>query len=572
MTQNTVSNPRAEAHASTAFDVFRDKVRYSFTDTLRADPQATADGRDHQARQVFSGHYVPVTPTPLADPVYVSHSPALFRELGLADELATNERFRRMFSGDLSLVTPPLRPVGWATGYALSIYGTEYTQQCPFRTGNGYGDGRAISVCEIEHAGKRWELQLKGAGRTPYCRGGDGRAVLRSSVREFLAQEFMHSLGVPTSRSLTLYASTTETVMRPWYAEGSCSIDPDVMASNPVAIATRVAPSFLRVGQIELFARRARRNAHAQAMVELEQIVAHAIAREYRDEIDAALPFPEQVLAFATQFRRRLIALVGHWMRVGYCQGNFNSDNCAIGGFTLDYGPFGFCETFDPRFQPWTGGGEHFSFFNQPVAAEANFHMLWAALGLLIPEGTPTNERFLELRRGFAEAMHHHLDQVWASKLGLREPRTELATELFRLMHQSQADFTITFRELCRIPATVSSLAPCFPGELSSDLASAWDTWLTAWREALQDQRRDELDQARSDMERINPIYTWREWLIAPAYQRAAEGDYALLHELQTILGQPYAEHAPVVHDTHYARRPDALADLGGISHYSCSS
>ena len=116
-----------------------------------------------------------------------------------------------------------MHPWGWATGYALSIYGTEYIQQCPFGTGNGYGDGRAMSIVEGVFEGQRWEMQLKGGGPTPYCRGADGRAVLRSSVREFLAQEFMHALGVPTSRSLTLYRSEAETVRRPWYSDHSRS-------------------------------------------------------------------------------------------------------------------------------------------------------------------------------------------------------------------------------------------------------------------------------------------------------------------------------------------------------------
>lgn len=175
------------------------------------------DGCDHQARQVFSGHYVPVTPTPLPDPELVAHSSSLFRELGLSNALAHDETFLRFFAGDLSVARAPMRPVGWATGYALSIYGTEYIQQCPFGTGNGYGDGRAISMFEGLFKGRHWEMQLKGAGPTPYCRGADGRAVLRSSVREFLAQELMHALGVPTSRSLTLVVSRVETVRRAWY-------------------------------------------------------------------------------------------------------------------------------------------------------------------------------------------------------------------------------------------------------------------------------------------------------------------------------------------------------------------
>ena len=141
----------------------------------------------------------------------------------------------------------------------------------------------------------------------------------------------MHALGVPTSRSLTLYMSPTETVDRPWYTENSNAINPDAMVSNPVAITTRVAPSFLRVGQLELFARRARNEAHPNALNELKMIVEHLIERNYRSEIDSTLPFSEQVLEVARLFRARLISLVANWVRVGYCQGNFNSDNCAAG-------------------------------------------------------------------------------------------------------------------------------------------------------------------------------------------------------------------------------------------------
>ena len=189
---------------TTTFPAFAQRADYSLLASLQADPQATEDGCDHRPRQVFSGHYVPVTPTPLPAPVYVAHSPSLFQELGLSDALAHDEEFRCLFSGDISVARAPMRPFGWATGYALSIYGTEYTQQCPFGTGNGYGDGRAISVFEGLFNGRRWELQLKGGGPTPYCRGADGRAVLRSSVREFLAQEFMQALGAVSYTHLTL--------------------------------------------------------------------------------------------------------------------------------------------------------------------------------------------------------------------------------------------------------------------------------------------------------------------------------------------------------------------------------
>lgn len=245
-----------------SFEAFAAQVDYSLLESLQADPESSSDGDDHLPRQVRSGHYVPVTPKPLPAPEYVAHSASLFAELGLSEDLAHDEDFRRLFSGDSRVARGAMRPYGWATGYALSIYGTEYIQQCPFGTGNGYGDGRAISIFEGLFQGQRWEMQLKGGGPTPYCRGADGRAVLRSSVREFLAQEFMHALGVPTTRSLSLYMSRDEGVRRPWYSPQSRSFEPDVMVDNPAAITTRVAPSFLRVGQLELFARRVRSNAH----------------------------------------------------------------------------------------------------------------------------------------------------------------------------------------------------------------------------------------------------------------------------------------------------------------------
>ncbi|MFM7171120.1 MAG: hypothetical protein ACKOYH_09815, partial [Cyanobium sp.] len=140
----------------TTFAEFAQRADYSLLDSLQSDPQATTDGQDHRPRQVFSGHYVPVTPTPLPAPDYVAHNSTLFQELGLGEELAHDGAFIRLFSGDISVAREPMRPYGWATGYALSIYGSEYTQQCPFGTGNGYGDGRAISVFEGLFQGQRW--------------------------------------------------------------------------------------------------------------------------------------------------------------------------------------------------------------------------------------------------------------------------------------------------------------------------------------------------------------------------------------------------------------------------------
>ncbi|MGS2717270.1 protein adenylyltransferase SelO [Eionea flava] len=562
------------------FNDFTQAVDYSLMNTLRCDPEATEDGENYRARQVFSGHYVPVKPTPLAQPEYVSHSRSLFKELGLSDKLAFNESFQQLFSGDISAAQAPMRAFGWATGYALSIYGTEYNQQCPFGTGNGYGDGRAISIFEGVFNGQRWEMQLKGGGPTPYCRGADGRAVLRSSVREFLAQEYMHALGVPTSRSLTLYVSQSETVTRPWYSEDSRSSDPDILMENPVAITTRVAPSFLRVGQLELFARRTRKQSpqnlspqnpsHTEAFTELKLIVAHLIEREYAQEIDQSLAFDEQIIALATQFRQRLVALVANWIRVGYCQGNFNSDNCAAGGFTLDYGPFGFCEIFDPEFQPWTGGGEHFSFFNQPMAAEANYHMFWSAVRPLLADNTAATETLDQIRREFAEVMQDAINNMWASKLGLTEYNAQLMKQLITLMARSEVDYTIFFRELSHIPSDVSALKKSFYVTTSAQLDEQWQAWLNQWHEHIM--RNSNVEAVSTKMKQTNPKYTWREWLIVPAYQQAMQGNYQLIQELQEVLSHPYEEQTSAIEEKYYRLKPKTFFNAGGVSHYSCSS
>jgi uncharacterized protein YdiU (UPF0061 family) len=568
-TMSHPSQPSAEP-CITTFDQFARRADYSLMDTLNADPDATVDGDDHRSRQVFSGHFVPVTPTPLAEPEYVTHSSTFFKELGLSDELALDEQFRQVFSGDLSAARESMRPVGWATGYALSIYGTEYIRNCPFGTGNGYGDGRAISLFEGVFNGQRWEMQLKGGGPTPYCRGGDGRAVLRSSVREFLAQDYMQALGVATSRALTLYVSKSETVTRPWYSQDSHAFEPDVLVDNPIAISTRVAPSFLRVGQLELFARRDRTNAHPRALEELRMIVSHLIEREYKSEINHNLDVADQLVELAKLFRRRLTTLVANWLRVGYCQGNFNSDNCAAGGFTLDYGPFGFCEDFDPGFQPWTGGGERFSFFNQPNAAAANYHMFWQAVRPLLVEDVEALERFDQVRHGFAEAMEKEIQKMWSAKLGLTEYNLVLVKTLLQLMHDSQVDYIMFFRELSHIPDDVSALTKSFYIETSQQLDLQWKAWVQSWHDLLRNDGN--LAEISEKMKQTNPKYAWREWLVVPAYQQAMQGNYTLVKELQEVLSRPYDEQSQEIEDKYYRLKPKVFFAAGGVSHYSCSS
>jgi uncharacterized protein YdiU (UPF0061 family) len=566
-------------------------ANYSLMDTLNADPDARDDGADHAPRQVFTGHYVPVSPTPIKDPEYVAHSKSFFSELGFADSMAKTTDFIRLFSGDIAQVPEPMRKVGWATGYALSIYGTEYTQQCPFQTGNGYGDGRAISVLEAVIKGQRWEMQLKGGGRTPYCRGADGRAVLRSSIREFLAQEHMHALGVPTSRSLSLVASKTEQVQRPWYSENSRSENPDQLILEAVAISTRVAPSFIRVGQLELFARRSRNNAHRNAMAELEQLVLHLIDREYAEVIDSQLTTPEKVVSLAREFRNRLTALVANWIRVGFCQGNFNSDNCAAGGFTLDYGPFGFCDMFNPNYQPWTGGGHHFSFMNQPNAAQQNFGMFCSALKPLLASHQNSLLALDEIQREFPRLMQTQMDNMWAAKLGLSTLSTPdqnalckvLLSELKTLMIQTPVDYTIFYRELSSIPDDIRSLKKSFYPNSTLDadaeaLDQRWTEWLENWKTLLNyginanDSSHRSSDEISRQMKLVNPKYILREWFVVPAYQQAAAGNYALIRELQDVMTQPYAEQSQDVEDKYYRLKPTEFFAVGGLSHLSCSS
>jgi uncharacterized protein YdiU (UPF0061 family) len=558
-------------------------ANYSLMDTLTSDPGAKDNGADHTPRQVFTGHYVPVTPTPIKDPEYVAHSHNFFREIGFADSMAQLPDFVRMFSGDISHLPEPMRQVGWACGYAVSIYGTEYYQQCPFKTGNGYGDGRAVSVLEAVINDERWEMQLKGAGRTPYSRGADGRAVLRSSVREFLAQEHMHSLGVPTSRSLCLYVSKTEQVKRPWYSVGSRMKDPDRMISEPAAISTRVAPSFIRVGQLELFGRRARKNEHPKAMSELEAMVLHLIDREYANVIDKHLNTAEKVVSLASEFRNRLTALVANWIRVGYCQGNFNSDNCSAGGFTLDYGPFGFCDAFSPYYQPWTGGGRHFSFLNQPVAAERNFHMFCTALRPLLMSHQDYLPQLDEINSGFSKMMQVQMEQMWANKLGLVTFNAALFSELETLMVETSVDYTLFFRQLSMIPDDITPLKKSFYKSTlyttdQESMDQRWLAWLTKWKVLVAIDNNNNNNSNRSSaeiskqMKLVNPKYSLQEWFVVPAYQQASVGNYALVRELQDVMTQPYAEQSKDVEENYYKLKPPELFELGGLSHYSCSS
>eukprot|EP01062_Namystynia_karyoxenos_P025948 TRINITY_DN20311_c0_g1_i1.p1 TRINITY_DN20311_c0_g1~~TRINITY_DN20311_c0_g1_i1.p1 ORF type:complete len:643 (+),score=191.16 TRINITY_DN20311_c0_g1_i1:98-1930(+) len=568
---------------------------HSWVKQLACDPDTPKHAPNHTAREVFSGHYVMVRPRPLPDPYLVIHSPDMARELGLSEEEMHSERATRFLSGDTKQVRAFHDAGSWATPYALSIYGQPRDPSPDtFGTGNGYGDGRAISIAEVNLGpGRRWELQLKGAGGTPFRRTGDGRAVLRSSLREFLASEAMHAMGVSTTRALSLVASRTEKAQRPWYSPdaqqhrdprvammrrmlgASGGDEPDMMHSEACATTCRTAASFCRVGHFELFFRRAARGS-AEGLEQLKQLARHALFREYPNiDPEGTRPLQECVLAMAKEFSKRLAALAAGWLRVGYVQSNFNSDNCLVGGRTMDYGPFGFVERYDPAWGMWVGTGQHFAFMNQPQAAQMNYATwLRCLLPLVDDAGRAELQR---LASDFEKDAQDACNEVWRRKMGLaawEEPAcTELWESLDRLLQRSAADWTIFWRQLADcalLPADTAPealLAPLEPAWYQplgkGELHGEWLQWLQRWRARV----GADGAAAAALMRRTSPKYVPREWMLVEAYSALGfdgrRDDRSVARNLLRILTSPFDEH-PDMAERYYRRQPDGAAAQGG--------
>jgi uncharacterized protein YdiU (UPF0061 family) len=270
--------------------------------------------------------------------------------------------------------------------------------------------------------------------------------------------------------------------------------------------------------------------------------------------------------------------LVVNWIRVGYCQGNFNSDNCAAGGFKLDYGPFGFCELFSPKYQPWTGGGLHFSFFNQPLAAERDFQMFCSALKPLLTSRKDALQQLDEIQASFAETIQMQKEHMWASKLGLERFNGALFNELETLMLETAVDYTIFFRELSGIPEDIEPLKKSFyrgPSYRADPVGmdQRWSHWLAKWRSLIEQNAQPYCKELLCvQMKLVNPKYSWREWFVVPAYRQATRGNYKLVRELQEVMTQPYAEQSQEVEEKYYRLKPIEFFEVGGLSHYSCSS
>lgn len=581
---------------------------HSWMRDLTADPETERHAPNKTSRQVKSGHYVRVLPSPLPDPQLVAFSPAMAAELGLSAEACGTAEFARLFSGDLSVAD---RFESWATPYALSIFGEEMYDNCPFKNGNGYGDGRAMSIGEaLMPNGRRWEMQLKGGGATPFCRGADGRAVLRSSVREFLASEAMHHMGVETTRALSLVTSKAEMANRPWYS-GSKAIpdidekfmqeqfgakyesippemremakeqvrsqlrNPDKMQREPCAITCRVAPSFTRIGHLDLHGRRARRGGPPERQA-LELMVQHALAREFADVDDPSANMQIRTLGLLRGSSARLSKLMADWLRVGYVQGNFNSDNCLIAGRTMDYGPFGFVERYDPLFNMWTGGGDKFAFINQPGAAHKNFATLVRACApLLNQQGV---EEAQQLVTDFPKACSETVNDMWRQKLGLQAwdaDVEELHGALLKLMASSPTDYTLLWRQLAEIPArglsgseALAALRPAFYAEqMAPQAESAWASWLERWIARLAREGVKGEDVAAA-MRRVSPKYIPREWMLVEAYRAAERGDHSGVQTLYELFAKPFDEH-PELAGRYYRQAPQGSHNQAGVGFMS---
>lgn len=459
---------------------------------LTPDPKSAELYPNKQPREVF-GQFVEVNPTPLEQPFLVSLSPAMASELDLDSSEADSEAFARFFSGAVGAIADvEVRP--WATPYAVSVFGQPIPSPDPFGRGNGYGDGRALSLGEVVSSKGRWELQLKGCGTTPFSRGGDGRAVLRSSIREYLVSECMHAMGVPTTRALCLVASKSEYTRRMWYANDDRDRDhpPDTLVSERCAITCRAAPSFLRVGHIELWSRRAARGEEGAA-AELRSLVRHAIGREF-SEIDQGLPERDQLLTVVREFARRQAELAVHWLRVGYVQGNMNSDNCLLSGRTMDYGPFGFVERYEPLWSPFTSDMERkFGFERQPLAAQVNVMTLARALMPLFERLDDYDEAVDELQdivevefAAFSAATRAHTQR---RKLGLLvfddAAADTLSAPLNELMASSSVDFTILWRQLSAVTAEdASAVSEAAEAGVAAESAESAEAARVAGKEA----------------------------------------------------------------------------------------
>jgi uncharacterized protein YdiU (UPF0061 family) len=494
-------------------------------------------------RQVEGALYSRVAPSPVAAPRLLALSADMAARLGID---AGDAGLAGLLAGNDLL--PGMAP--YAANYGGHQFGHWAGQ---------LGDGRAISLGEVIGVdGGRYELQLKGAGRTPYSRGADGRAVLRSSIREFLCSEAMHHLGVPTTRALSLVATGDE-VMRDMFYDGHAAYEPG-------AIVCRVAPSFIRFGTFELPASRG-------DVGLLATLVDFTIDRDFPELAGIGDPAARRA-AWFDEVCARTATMVAHWMRVGFVHGVMNTDNMSILGLTIDYGPYGWVDDYDPDWTPNTtdAARRRYRFGQQPQVAFWNLSRLAQALSPLFDDPAPLQQGLRRYADAFASA---HRLQV-AGKLGLAVASDDdlaLMERLYALMQAASIDMTIFFRALMAVDLAGPTLATFDEAFYDDALRVAHAPALQAWlgdyatrvrADALADGDRQER------MRGHNPRYVLRNYLAQEAIDRATAGDFAAIEALAAVLRHPYDDQPGKA--AYAARRPDWARDRAGCSTLSCSS
>ncbi len=498
-----------------------EQLQYStdFVSALPGDPRA-----DNQRRQVHKAAYSRVEPTAVPAPELLVLVPEVAALVGVEN----SPELVQVLAGNR--VVPGMAP--YAACYGGHQFGTWAGQ---------LGDGRAITLGEVTHAGETWELQLKGAGPTPYSRTADGRAVLRSSLRELVCSEAMHHLGVPTTRALSL-VTTGAPVLRDMLYDGN-------PAHEPGAVVCRVAPSFLRFGSFELPASR-------DDKATLQALVDYTIAKFY-----PGMSIAEMFAEVAT----RTAWMVCEWMRVGFVHGVMNTDNMSILGLTIDYGPYGWLEPFDLSWTPNTTDAQNrrYRFGNQPTIAHWNLAQLAKALVPLCPDPEPLRKIIEQWPKDFSALYRGTM----LRKLGLSgrgDTFVEddgLLTALGELMGSLQVDYTLFFRRL----AQPERLTEAFYGEVTPVERAMLDRWLERYRA-----RAAIEDNVSARICEVNPIYVPRNYLVQEVIQATEKGDRAQLLQLMDVFRDPYTERAGLEHFA--GKRPQWAEHKPGCSMLSCSS
>lgn len=519
-----------------------------FTSELPGDPIV-----ENRRRQVHGALFSRVHPTPVANPTTLAWSPEVAELLDLDPVVCTRDDFAAVFGGN--------RVPAGADPFAMTYGGHQFGSWA-----GQLGDGRAIALGEVvDREGSHQTLQLKGAGPTPYARTADGRAVLRSSLREFLCSEAMHHLGIATTRALSLVA-TGDAVIRDILYQG----DP---RPEPGAVVCRVAPSFVRFGSFELPA--------ARGEIDVLRALVEFTVRHDFPHLAASGDIPnDTVAAFFTEVCERTADLVVDWMRVGFVHGVLNTDNMSILGLTIDYGPYGWLEDFDPGWTPNTtdAGTRRYRYGAQPQVAHWNLFQLANALLQLTGNPAP----FEAALDAYGTRYRARFESMMSARLGwgeIRDGDVALFEQLFSVLQRTEIDQVLFYRNLARVPdaadaADEALLAPLFdawykPGEVDGDIRVAIVEWLRAWGARARAAGLD-ADERTRRMDALNPRFVLRNYLAQEAIDAAEQGDLSLTLELMDVLLRPYDEQPG--RERFAQKRPEWARTRVGCSMLSCSS